>query len=150
MSSPVNPVSPISPTAAAPTTPTQTTTAPVSQLVQTQQDVSAPAPAASSPSATASSTAPTAGASAPQPSAQTNAGGTPPPKGKVNVGGLGTALSLELIVKPGLVQTNLFPTMDIGQSIPKEILLNNQTMMDLLTVDPLQQTPLKEELELEQ
>jgi hypothetical protein len=111
--------------------------------VQTQQDVSAPAPAASSPNSSATSTAP-------QPSAQTNAGGTPPPKGKVNVGGLGTALSLELIVKPGLVQTNLFPTMDIGQSIPKEILLNNQTMMDLLTVDPLQQTPLKEELDLEQ
>jgi hypothetical protein len=39
---------------------------------------------------------------------------------------------------------------DINQSIPKEILMHSQTMMDLLTIDPLQQTPIKEELDLTQ
>lgn len=66
------------------------------------------------------------------------------------MGGLGVALSLELIVKPGLTQPSLYPTMDYGQPIPKEILMHDQTMMDLLYVAPLQQTPLKEELDLEQ
>jgi hypothetical protein len=68
----------------------------------------------------------------------------------MNVGGLGTALSLDLIVKPSLVQPSMFPTMEFGQAIPKEILMNDQTMMGLLTITPLYQTPFKEELDLTQ
>jgi hypothetical protein len=44
----------------------------------------------------------------------------------------------------------LFPAMDFGQSIPKEILLNDQIMMSLLQVVPLTQEPLKEDLDLSQ
>jgi hypothetical protein len=66
------------------------------------------------------------------------------------VGGLGTALSLELIVKPGITQPSLFPAANINQEMPKEVLMHSQTMMDLLTVPPLEQTPIKEELDLEQ
>jgi hypothetical protein len=44
----------------------------------------------------------------------------------------------------------MFPTMDFGQSIPKEILLNDQIMMGLLQVVPLTQEPLKEDLDLSQ
>jgi hypothetical protein len=40
--------------------------------------------------------------------------------------------------------------MDFGQPIPKEILLNDQTMMSLLQVVPLTQEPLKEDLDLSQ
>jgi hypothetical protein len=68
----------------------------------------------------------------------------------MNVGGLGTALALDLIVKPSLVQPSIFPTMNFGQSIPKEVLMNDQTMMELLTITPLYQTPFKEELDLTQ
>jgi hypothetical protein len=69
--------------------------------------------------------APTPTSSAPQPTAQTNAqtntGGTPTPKGKVIVPGLGLALSLELIVKPGITQPSLFPSVNISQEMPNEI-----------------------------
>ena len=73
-----------------------------------------------------------------------------PPKGKISVGGLGLAPSLAIMAKPGLVQPSLFPQVNFGQEIPKEILLNDQTMMGLLAVDPITQTPLKEELDLSQ
>jgi len=82
----------------------------------------------------------------------TNSAQTPqsPPKGKISVGGLGLAPSLAIMAKPGLVQPSLFPQVNFGQEIPKEILLNDQTMMGLLAVDPITQTPLKEELDLSQ
>jgi hypothetical protein len=48
------------------------------------------------------------------------------------VGGLGLALSLEIFVKPGIIQPNVFPTMDIGQELPLEIRQNHQLMMELL------------------
>jgi hypothetical protein len=147
VTNPTNPTSPISPISQPPAPPPPASTPPPAPP---------PAPSAEAPMPTNSvtSNAPTAVGSAPQPTAQPSAGGTqssnPPPKGKINVGGLGLALSLELIVKTSLPQPNLFPTIEFGQSIPKEILFNDQTMMSLLQVVPLTQEPLKENLDFTQ
>jgi len=113
-----------------------------------------PAPSQTQPAPTTNQTPPPpsggqVSSSAPAVGTQNNSSAQPP-KGKMNVAGLGTALSLDLIVKPSLVQPSVFPTMEFGQSIPKEILINDQTMMGLLTVTPLYQTPFKEELDLTQ
>jgi len=111
-----------------------------------------PAPSQNQPAPISNQSPPPAGNSPPP--TQSNTGqsqqNNQPPKGKMNVGGLGTALSLDLIVKPSLVQPSMFPTMEFGQAIPKEILMNDQTMMGLLTITPLYQTPFKEELDLTQ
>ena len=131
-------------------------TSPISPISQPPAPPPPPAPPAETPMPinSATSNAPPAAGSAPQPTVQPSAGGTqsntPTPKGKVIVPGLGLALSLELIGKTALPQPNLFPAMDFGQSIPKEILLNDQIMMSLLQVVPLTQEPLKEDLDLSQ
>jgi hypothetical protein len=55
-------------------------------------------------------------------------------KDSLNIGGLGRALSLELFVKPGIVQPNLFPEVTINQSIPREMRHNNDFLMELLNM----------------
>jgi hypothetical protein len=55
-------------------------------------------------------------------------------KDKVSIGGLGRALSLELFVKPGMTQPNVFPDVSINQSIPKEMQINNDFLMELLNL----------------
>ena len=134
--SPLNPNSPIfkSPTVASPSPAQQP---PVDLLPASQSDTNA-------------NTTTTVVATAPTSASSSNLNSSPPPKGKINVAGLGLALSLELLSKKGIHQPNLFPTMDFGQPIPKEILLNDQTMMSLLQVVPLTQEPLKEDLDLSQ
>jgi hypothetical protein len=62
--------------------------------------------------------APTQENSAPPPTAQTNAEETP--SGKTFVPGFGLVLSLELMVKPRIVQPNLFPDQHIGQEMPND------------------------------
>lgn len=160
--SPTNPTSVVSPTATAVTTPTATTGATAvsaPQQMQTPQDVSAPAvevpatPAASSstsatetkqetkqetqstPTSSATSSAPTAGASATQPSAKGSAKETPTAgaKPKLSIGGLNTALTLDIFVKPGIIQPNVFPTLNIGQELPLELRQNHQFLMELLS-----------------
>jgi len=55
-------------------------------------------------------------------------------KDSLSIGGLGRALSLELFVKPGIVQPNVFPDVSINQSIPKEMRVNNDFLMELLNL----------------
>ena len=62
--------------------------------------------------------APTQESYAPPSTAQTNAQKTP--EGKTLIPGFGLVLSLELIVKPGIVQPNLFPDQYIGQEMPND------------------------------
>jgi hypothetical protein len=45
---------------------------------------------------------------------------------------VGLVLSLELFVKPGLQQANVFPEVNIVQGIPNNILTQDLIMMDLL------------------
>ena len=155
ISNPTSPISPLSPTSTQtlPSTPaavSQSTSQVNPQSVMTQQmNVPDAAPATpSTPQPTSTNQPSATQTSAPA----TNSAQTPqsPPKGKISVGGLGLAPSLAIMAKPGLVQPSLFPQVNFGQEIPKEILLNDQTMMGLLAVDPITQTPLKEELDLSQ
>jgi hypothetical protein len=85
--------------------------------------------------------------SAPQPTAQTNAEETP--NGKTFVPGFGLVLSLELMVKPRIVQPNLFPDQYIGQEMPNDY---KYQMHDLYDVgDPNTFSRLtKDAVELEQ
>jgi len=73
-----------------------------------------------------------------------------PPKGKISVGGLGLAPSLTVLQKPALKQYNLFPEGSIGQDLPLEVLMHDQTLMDMLSLPSITQEPLKEELDLAQ
>jgi hypothetical protein len=45
---------------------------------------------------------------------------------------VGLVLSLELFLKPGLTQANVFPEVSIVQGIPNNILTQDLMMMDLL------------------
>ena len=151
ISSPVSPVSPlnpnsvVSPTATAVTTPVPTVSAP--QQMQTPQDVSASmAPAqvnATTPTespppsqtSTATSDAPKAGGSA-QPSTATGGVKETPKnavKPRLSIGGLSPAMSLEFFVKPGIIQPNVFPTLNIGADLPQDIRQNHQFLMELLS-----------------
>lgn len=155
--SPISPISPSSPTALPPPPPPAPSQPPPAPPPPTASDAPpSPAPNQTQPAPTSNQTSTALPPSGGQASSSAPAGGTqasssaPPPKGKMNVAGLGTAVSLDLIVKPSLVQASIFPVIDFGQSIPKEILMNDQTMMGLLTITPLYQTPFKEELDLTQ
>jgi hypothetical protein len=137
---PASPVSPLSPASStsAPTTQSSPVTAPTPNSVPN----SAATPTTSS---TETSDAPTAGSSATTESAPTSASGTTtdsqttsttpasqsPPKGKTR-SVVGLVLSLELFVKPGLQQANVFPDISIVKGIPNEILTQDLIMMDLL------------------
>jgi hypothetical protein len=114
--------------------------------MQTPQDVSAPpveAPAATeskesepqSQTSTATSAAPTAASSAPQTSAKGGVKETPKNAGKpkLSIGGLNPAMSLEFFVKPGIIQPNVFPTLNIGADLPEDIRQNHQFLMELLS-----------------
>ena len=121
INNPTNPVSPVSPL-----NPTSATSAPTIQsspvTVQTPNSVpnSETTPTASTETQTDSQTTST-----------TQESQSPPPKGKVR-SVVGLALSLELFLKPGLVQANVFPEVSIVQGIPNNILTQDLIMMDLL------------------
>jgi hypothetical protein len=114
--------------------------------MQTPQDVSAPmAPAqvnATTPTespppsqtSTATSDAPKAGGSA-QPSTATGGVKETPNAGrpKLSIGGLNPAMTLEIFVKPGIIQPNVFPTLNIGADLPQDIRQNHQFLMELLS-----------------
>jgi hypothetical protein len=53
-------------------------------------------------------------------------------RGNLNIGGLGRALSLELFVKPGLTQPNVFPEVSINQSVPAAVRHHHDFLMELL------------------
>jgi hypothetical protein len=115
--------------------------------MQTPQDVSASmAPAqvnATTPTespppsqtSTATSDAPKAGGSA-QPSTATGGAKETPKnaiKPRLSIGGLSPAMSLEFFVKPGIIQPNVFPTLNIGADLPQDIRQNHQFLMELLS-----------------
>lgn len=52
---------------------------------------------------------------------------------KPRIGGLGLALSMELIVKPGLTQPNAFPTLQLNQELPSEYGFTQNFFLDLIT-----------------
>jgi hypothetical protein len=101
------------------------------------------------PTTPPSSDVPTVENSAPEPSAQTGAKVIPPPKGKVR-SAVGLALSLELFVKPGLQQANVFPDVNIVQGIPNNILMQDSIMMDLLQQKGFNQPLYNQDLGFEQ
>jgi len=156
---PVSPVSPLSPssTTSAPTIQSSPVTAPTPNSVQN----SATTPTTSS---TETKDAPTADSSATTESAPTSASGTktdsqttsttrasqsPPPKGKVR-SAVGLALSLELFVKPGLQQPNVFPEVSIVGGIPNNILMQDSIMMGLLHQTGFNQPEYNQDLGFEQ
>lgn len=138
--SPVNPTSVVSPTATAVTTPAvPSVSAP--QQMQTPQDVSAPGAVApsSTPEVKQDVKPTTPVATTPKVESQGGSKGTTKetpketPKGKVSIGGFGLVTSLEIFVKPGIIQPNVFPTLNIGQELPLEIRQNHQFLMELLS-----------------
>jgi hypothetical protein len=46
---------------------------------------------------------------------------------------LNLAVSIDLFVKPGIIQPNVFPTLNIGQELPLELRQNHQFLMELLS-----------------
>lgn len=133
MNNPLNPISPISPLAPpTPQAPKQTSNGPSTTEITilngmgnlTNQDAA-------------------------QESSQTQLA-APATRGKIIIRGLGSALSLDTLAKPGIKQGNLFPAQNMLQEIPPEMLMQDKTMMSLLQVEPITQQPLKEELDFTQ
>jgi hypothetical protein len=85
----------------------------------------------SSPASTTKESAPTSASGA---STTPKVSQPPKPgvKGSLNIGGLGRALSLELFVKPGLTQPNVFPEVSINQSVPAAVRHHHDFLMELL------------------
>jgi hypothetical protein len=120
---PASPVSPLSPasTTSAPTTPSSPVTAPTpSTAPNSETTPTASTETSQTQTTTASPTTST-----------TQVSPSPAPKGKTQ-SVVGLVLSLELFVKPGLQQANVFPDVSIVQGIPNNILTQDLIMMDLL------------------
>lgn len=126
--SPVNPTSVVSPTSStsAQTTQSSTVTAPTQNTVQ-NSDPTPTAPTTTSTPSTSSSTtsAPTTTASPTTSTTQVTPSQTP--KGKTQ-SAVGLALSLEVLVKPGLTQPSTFQQEGIVQGLPNEFLMQDSVM----------------------
>jgi hypothetical protein len=154
INNPTNPASPISPLSPVNSVTTSVTTPAVNN-----------APVPNNPATTDGSSAPTAGSSAQSSTAQTDAKETsttaspttsttqvspsPPPKGKQQ-SVVGLVLSLELFVKPGIQQPNVFPDVSIVKGIPNEILMQDSIMMNLLQQTGFNQPAYNQDLGFEQ
>ena len=136
INNPTNPASPISPLSPVNSATTSVTT-PAGSNAPVPNNQSTPTGTSDAPTADASATSGTAQTSASetktdsQTTSTTQASPSPPPKGKVR-SAVGLALSLELFVKPGIQQPNVFPDVSIVQGIPNNILMQDSIMMDLL------------------
>jgi hypothetical protein len=124
---PVSPVSPLSPTSqtsttSAPTTPSSPVTAPTPNSVPNSETT--PTASIETPQTQTTTASPTTSTTQASPS-------QPIPKGKAQ-SVVGLVLSLELFVKPGLQQANVFPDLSIVKGISNEILTQDLIMMDLL------------------
>jgi hypothetical protein len=106
-----------------PTATVQTTTAPSSQT--TTDGLPAQSQVSSAPSSTAQTDAK---------GTQTTTSATPTQKEtpKFGIKTIPLALSLELFSKP-FAQPNAFPDLNIGQELPNDIKMLQQTYMDLIT-----------------
>ena len=148
--SPVNPASPVNQTATAVTMPNAIPGVPAANA---SMDVTGSATAMGSSPASTTNDSPQASTetssaqsqekSATKESAPTSASGTSTTpkaspstsqgvKGRLNIGGLGQALSLELFVKPGITQPNVFPEVSINQSVPAAVRHHHDFLMELL------------------
>ena len=147
-SNPTNPVSPVNP--ASPTSQTSATSAPATQsspvTVQTPNSVqsSETTPTASTETQTktdspTTSSTPTSKAPLSQPI----------PRGKTQ-SVVGLVLSLELFLKPGLVQPNVFFEPQLVSGIPNNILTQDLIMMDLLQQPSFNQPEYNQDLGFEQ
>jgi hypothetical protein len=142
INNPTNPVSPVSPL-----NPTLSTSAPTIQ--------SSPVTVQTPNSVPNSETTPTASTETSQTQTTTDSQTTsttqvsPSPKGKTR-SVVGLVLSLELFVKPGLVQPNVFPEVSIVGGIPNNILMQDSIMMDLLQQPGFNQPPYNQDLGFEQ
>lgn len=124
VTSPVSPISPVNP--ASPTSSTSVTTTPSAPVTATT-----PTSVQNSPMTTDGLSAPTVEKPAPSSTAPTDAKGIQPTT-KIGIKTLPLALSLEVIVKPGLTQPNMFSEPSLAQGLPLEVLLQDKTMMELL------------------
>ena len=164
VNNPTNPVSPVNP--ASPTSQTSTTSAPTIQsspvTVQTQNSVpnseTTPTPStetSAAPKAEGSATSQSAPTSASatktdsQTTSTTQASPSPTPKGKTQ-SVVGLVLSLELFVKPGLQQPNVFSEPQLVGGIPNNILMQDSIMMDLLQQKGFNQPAYNQDLGFEQ
>ena len=136
INNPTNPASPISPLSPVNSVTTSVTTpavnnAPVPNNPATTDGSSALTAESSAQSSTAQTDAKETSTTGSQTTSTTRASLPPPPRGKVR-SSVGLALSLELFVKPGLQQANVFPDVSIVKGIPNEILMQDSIMMNLL------------------
>lgn len=138
--SPINPSSPLSATRSmspsAPTQPTPTPMAsvsPVESVTETPKQ-SAPAVAAATPMQSQDNQ---------QAQTQNQA---PAPKGKTRVAGFGLVLSLELFGKKPASTLDMLSQPSMAQAIPKEMQRNNDLLMELLTIKPIDQSDLFEDI----
>jgi len=131
--SPVSPISPVNQTATVVTTPSVTTGAPAANV---SMDVTGSATATETAPASTTSSSPTVSTKTESGQSTTTSKESPSPsqgvKGSLNIGGLGRALSLELFVKPGLTQPNVFPEVSINQSVPASVRHHHDFLMELL------------------
>lgn len=160
-SNPTNPVSPVNP--ASPTNQNSTISAPTIQSSPVTVPTPTPVPnLETTQTTTETNTAPKVEGSATSQSAQTSASETktdsqttsttqvsPTPKGKQR-SVVGLVLSLELFVKPGLQQPNVFPEVSIVGGIPNNILMQDSIMMNLLQQPSFNQPAYNQDLGFEQ
>jgi hypothetical protein len=64
-------------------------------------------------------------------------------------------MSLEFLIKPGIIQPNVFPTLNIGGELPLELRQNHQFLMELLSGHLIDQSGMfnkmaRDAIELEQ
>jgi hypothetical protein len=164
VNNPTNPVSPVNP--ASPVSQPTTTSAPTIQsspvTVSTPNSVpnsettpteAAPvetAPTETQPQASTATTQQSATATTASPTTSTTqATPTPAPKGKTQ-SVVGLVLSLELFVKPGLQQPNVFSEPQLVGGIPNNILMQDSIMMDLLQQKGFNQPAYNQDLGFEQ
>ena len=156
VSNPTNPISPVNP--ASPMNRSSTTSAP------TIQSSPAPAPTPNiAPNSEATQTAPlkkkeeteqkieqkTETKMDSPTTSTTQVSPSPPPKGKAQ-SVVGLVLSLELFVKPGLQQPNVFFEPQLVSGIPNNILTQDIIMMDLLQQKDFNQPDYNQDLGFEQ
>lgn len=72
------------------------------------------------------------------------------PKGRINIAGLGLALSLDVMNKPAIQAYNSLPTQDIRQELPLEVRLHQQLLLDILGLKPISQSELFNQLTRDQ
>jgi hypothetical protein len=72
------------------------------------------------------------------------------PKGRINIAGLGLALSLDVMNKPAIQAYNSLPTQDIRQELPLEVRLHQQLLLDILGLKPISQSELFNQLTMDQ